>query len=194
VYQDLIFRIDGFLTPAECGAWIDWGEETGFENTFHTATREIAHRDNGRLQVHSPDIAAAIWQRIQPFVPAELSRGRKAAGCNANIRLYRYCVGQRFGKHIDESVLDPTTGATSEYTLLLYLNGAGSPVRGEEGPLAGGETLFYKGSYGGKLAASVTPIAGSCLVHGHGARCLLHEGALVTSGVKYLLRTDVMYK
>lgn len=50
-----------------------------------------------------------------------------------------------------------------------------------------------KGNYGGKIAASFSPKQGACLVHGHGRQCLLHEGAAVTSGVKYLLRTDVMY-
>lgn len=50
-----------------------------------------------------------------------------------------------------------------------------------------------QGNYGGKVAASFSPVQGACLVHGHGRQCLLHEGAAVTSGVKYLLRTDVMY-
>jgi hypothetical protein len=90
-------------------------------------------------------------------------------------------------------------------------------------PLVGGETVFYKDGCGaarprpraaaasrgrgGKaaatatasgadadaLAAVVTPTAGLALLHAHGARCLLHEGAAVRAGVKYLLRTDVVY-
>lgn len=53
--------------------------------------------------------------------------------------------------------------------------------------------ILEQGNYGGKVAASFSPVQGACLVHGHGRQCLLHEGAAVTSGVKYLLRTDVMY-
>eukprot|EP00242_Pyramimonas_sp_CCMP2087_P005970 CAMPEP_0198217696 /NCGR_PEP_ID=MMETSP1445-20131203/65323_1 /TAXON_ID=36898 /ORGANISM="Pyramimonas sp., Strain CCMP2087" /LENGTH=39 /DNA_ID= /DNA_START= /DNA_END= /DNA_ORIENTATION= len=32
------------------------------------------------------------------------------------------------------------------------------------------------------------------LLHAHGRRCLLHEGAMVTKRAKYVMRTDVMYR
>ena len=35
---------------------------------------------------------------------------------------------------------------------------------------------------------------GAVLLHAHGQRCLTHSGAPVTGGVKYLLRTDVVYQ
>jgi 2OG-Fe(II) oxygenase superfamily len=163
------------------------------------------NRDNGRLQLESVELASAIWQRVQPFVPQTLPNGSKAFGCSSNIRLYKYCVGQRFGKHIDQSNTDPKTGATSEYTLLLYLNSSSSSSSGggvrkaagsdsdDDDILIGGDTVFYKGCYGNKVAARVAPQQGMCLVHGHGDRCLTHEGEAVAVGVKYLLRTDVMY-
>eukprot|EP00904_Undaria_pinnatifida_P001436 jgi/Undpi1/11293/HiC_scaffold_30.g13591.m1 len=165
----------------------------------------MAHRDNGRITLHSPQVAAALFARVGSFVPSEMGR-RKAVACNANIRVYKYAAGQRFGKHVDESVEDEN-GNISQWTVLIYLNGGrvglsggergsgGSDAEagmGEE-TLRGGETVFYKGNYGGKVAASFSPVQGACLVHGHGRQCLLHEGAAVTSGVKYLLRTDVMY-
>lgn len=88
---------------------------------------------------------------------------RTAVGCNANIRIYRYGVGQRFGKHVDESVEDEH-GNLSQWTVLIYLNGgspgslagagaseAGAHV-GDE-PLRGGETVFYK--VGGRPVAGI---------------------------------------
>jgi hypothetical protein len=59
--------------------------------------------------------------------------------------------------------------------------------------LKGGETMFYSGSTGSKLVCSFAPAAGWALFHGHGDNCMVHEGGLVRSGVKYVLRTDVLF-
>jgi hypothetical protein len=44
VYEDLIFKIDGFLLPSECSLIKDWAEDAGFERAYHPATRDTAHR------------------------------------------------------------------------------------------------------------------------------------------------------
>ena len=93
--------------------------------------------------------------------------------------------GQRFGQHIDESVEDEH-GRVSEFTALLYLNDSASS------DLSGGETVFYNSK--GQQAVSFAPVQGSALLHGHGQRCLTHEGAVVRNGTKYLMRTDVLYR
>lgn len=41
---------------------------------------------------------------------------------------------------------------------------------------------------------SAAPKAGAALMHAHGPRCLMHEGAAVNKGVKYLLRSDILYE
>lgn len=45
----------------------------------------------------------------------------------------------------------------------------------------------------GKVVASVAPKAGRALLHRHGDCCLEHEAAAVTSGLKYILRTDACF-
>ena len=45
----------------------------------------------------------------------------------------------------------------------------------------------------GNVVASVSPGAGLALLHKHGDDCLLHEGRPVTTGVKYVLRSDVIF-
>ena len=76
------------------------------------------------------------------------------------------------------------------------MNGVGDDTGGE-GPLAGGETFFFKGTTVEGVEKGpilkFPPRTGSALAHMHGERCLLHAGAQVKSGIKYLLRTDVVY-
>jgi len=116
-------------------------------------------------------------------------------GLNPNIRLYRYTAQQAFGEHVDESneVAGLGKNVRTLFTLLIYLNGSG----GSKGDaLEGGETVFYKGTKPGcgRVAVSFAPKMGSGLAHVHGERCMLHEGAAVKKGTKYLLRTDVCYQ
>ena len=92
----------------------------------------------------------------------------------------RYRAGQRFGKHIDESN-DLGGGVFTVFTLLLYLSSC-----------RGGETAFY-GPRGRQLCA-VAPQPGMALLHMHGDDCLEHEGAAVTGGEKWVLRSDVAFR
>ena len=180
---DAMLAIGSMLTAQECSAWITWGETTGFKLESHAATSQIAHRENGRLAVESDEIAGAIFERLRPCIPEEIG-GRRACGCNPNIRLYRYEPGQRFGRHVDQANRLGGGRGVTEATVLLYLNDEG---------LEGGETLFYSHHAAADVLIRFAPVAGTALIHAHGARCLTHEGAEVTRGVKYLLRTDVAY-
>ncbi|GJP40813.1 hypothetical protein CLOM_g487 [Closterium sp. NIES-68] len=59
--------------------------------------------------------------------------------------------------------------------------------------LVGGETVFYVGARS-QESFEVSPEVGMALLHRHGARCLLHEAREVKTGVKYVLRSDVVFK
>ncbi len=45
----------------------------------------------------------------------------------------------------------------------------------------------------GRVVACVEPRIGRALLHRHGAACLEHEGRAVRCGVKYVLRSDVVF-
>lgn len=94
------------------------------------------------------------------------------ARLNERFRIYRYTEGQRFAWHRDGS-FRRSTDEESYYTLMVYLN---------EG-FEGGRTEFAD-------HAVVEPATGRALVFYHP---LLHQGAPVVRGTKYVLRTDVMY-
>ena len=79
----------------------------------------------------------------------------------------------------------------THYTLQLYLNDSAEEdsSTGEE-ELVGGATGFL--SRDKTRRVDVNPKAGSVLIFQHEG--LLHEGAEVKKGVKYTMRTDILYE
>jgi len=121
--------------------------------------------------------------------------------CNPNLRLYKYTKGQWFGKHIDDTNKIEWKGHDTPYsaadvaetqteiTVLFYLSSC-----------RGGATRFHlpksskkKGNKGVDDSVAFSPIQGAVLLHVHGDRCLEHEAEPVLDGVKYVLRTDIVY-
>lgn len=141
-----------------------------------------AFRDNDRVSIDDPQLATYIWTStgLRDALAYLLVDGASPAGLNSYIRLYRYSVGQRFGRHIDESVAVDKFNGETKYTLLIYLS---EP--------SGGETVFYDNR--GRRLLTVHPKSGLALLHRHGECCLEHEALQVKAGVKYVLRTDVVF-
>lgn len=195
-----IYVLDNFFTAPECRSWIEYGGTIGFEQIEQAADGEYAHRTNGRIQMFNDGVADYIFKRLEPFLPSSMD-GRSGHSCSNNIRLYKYSSGQRFGKHVDDSCLDERSGGESKFTVLIYLcdSSPGSTVlsqcddgRDDDNCLVGGETVFYNSR--DRVLHSVSPAMGRLLLHAQGPRCLTHEGAIVSAGTKYVLRTDVIYK
>ncbi|KAI6045648.1 hypothetical protein EDC04DRAFT_3030930 [Pisolithus marmoratus] len=199
ILEDQIVTIDGFLSTEECKKFVRFIDGLPLELTPPKKKGE-AERVNYRLSVFSPPFSEKLHSLLLPHLPSfphpasarkhptpeNDHRSRLPHSCNSNIRIYKYTPLQHFGAHYDESVKDTHTGAKSEWTLLIYLTGA------EDG-IKGGETIFYDDK--GKLRETiVAPLTrGTALLHRHGNECLLHEGALVEEGTKYVLRSDLMF-
>ncbi|TLD22011.1 hypothetical protein PspLS_07859 [Pyricularia sp. CBS 133598] len=136
--------------------------------------------------------------------------GGDVVGLSPNIRVYRYTKGQHFAPHYDDSntlTLDPpptrpqdagTNSSTiskppsaavrTTWTLLLYLTG----TAGGDDQCGGGETVFYPNDrVSRKEEIAVAPQTGLLLLHKHGNDCMLHEGREVTSGEKWVIRSDL---
>uniref|UniRef100_A0A2N9FVJ6 Prolyl 4-hydroxylase alpha subunit domain-containing protein n=1 Tax=Fagus sylvatica TaxID=28930 RepID=A0A2N9FVJ6_FAGSY len=194
-------KVQNFFTSAESKAFIKAAESFGFVHQGSLGpTKGEAYRDNDRISVTDPVLAETIWESGLHKIFSDIKiRGKVAVGLNPNIRFYRYKVGQRFGRHIDEST-DLGEGKSTHYTLLIYLSGGlkpkakndvSSPNDPSSEPLAGGETVFY-GSRNA-VVAEVAPTEGMALLHIHGAKCMLHEARNVAKGVKYVFRSDVAF-
>ncbi len=173
----LVFTVDGVLAPAECAAMIDRIERLGPEVAPITTSRgpvmRTDIRNNARVMFDDPPYAAMLFDRIAPHVPPMLC-GMRPVGANERFRCYRYDVDQRFAPHYDGAFVRDDD-ERSLLTFMVYLN---------EG-FGGGATEFHD------FGVTVVPRTGTALLFQH---FLLHEGCFVTSGTKYALRTDVMYR
>ncbi|XP_073000739.1 uncharacterized protein [Typha latifolia] len=185
-----LFTVPNFFSASEAKAFIEVAESLGFshQGSLGPAKGE-AYRDNDRISVADPILAERIWDAGLKRIFEDIKLpGKVAVGLNPNIRLYRYTVGQRFGRHIDESV-DLGEGQKTQYTLLIYLSG--KSTNQDSSTLIGGETVFYDQRRG--IVAEVAPVQGMALLHIHGDKCMLHEARVVTKDVKYVLRSDVVF-
>ncbi|RAL06000.1 uncharacterized protein BO80DRAFT_431119 [Aspergillus ibericus CBS 121593] len=131
---------------------------------------------------------------------------------NERLRFLRYEGGEYFRPHWDGNYVTPDGKERSYYTVQVYLNGGGEQdlkVLGREmkrlevegggkgnldvqGELLGGATSFLPRYEEKERHLRVFPKMGSVLVFQQ--RDLLHGGDPVVRGVKYTLRTDVMYR
>lgn len=167
------------LSRDECGALISLSETIGFESAKIEGVldgprgfRVEDGRDNARSAFEDPTVAELIWKRVAAQIPAR--EGWAASGINERLRFYRYEPGQRFAFHQD-GFYQRSNEERSFLTLLLYLN--------ED--FDGGETVFRE------PPETFAPRTGSVLIFAHEH---WHEGRPIERGIKYVLRTDVMFR
>jgi predicted 2-oxoglutarate/Fe(II)-dependent dioxygenase YbiX len=172
----VVWTIPDVLSAAECEALIGRIEAEGPTAAPVTTSRGMVMmpqlRNNERVMFDDPKLAALLFVRVLQTLPRELE-GRVPVGANERLRCYRYREGQRFRAHFDGS-FKRSAHEESELTLMVYLNDG----------FGGGETTFID------LEQRVAPKRGMALLFTH---LQLHEGCEVTRGVKYVLRSDVMY-
>ena len=172
----LVFSIPGVLAADECTATIAQIEQLGFADAPISTPRGFVMRkdirNNTRVMFDDVPLAAQLFTRLGEALPAQVC-GRRAVGINERFRCYRYEPGQRFAPHYDGAYRRSPT-ERSELTLMVYLN--------ED--FTGGTTAFHD------FGVEATPRTGAALLFQHQ---LLHEGCVVRSGIKYVLRSDVMY-
>ncbi|KAI6778097.1 uncharacterized protein J7T54_001517 [Emericellopsis cladophorae] len=205
------FTIANVLTPAECAQLTALAESSaGVEQgpwppaLVRGPGGEVhrpGYRNSGRIIWRNQTIADRIWARCASadglqerlaVVPQDYGRVRRGEWrfrrVNDRMSFLRYTAGQYFQPHTDGPYCYETDESRFQtfYTLQLYL---GDSAAGGGG-LVGGETSFL--SLDRKRRVDVEPRAGSVLIFQH--ENLLHEGAEVKEGVKFAMRTDVLYE
>jgi prolyl 4-hydroxylase len=170
-----IFTIDDFWSIQKCNDYIKNGELIGYEPatvTTDKGTKRLEEfRNNDRIIYKDFALANEIWKELEPFALLQIGNS-KAIGLNELFRFYKYQIGQQFKKHRDQSFIR-NEFECSYFTFMIYLNDN----------YEGGETTFNH--------LLIKPKQGMALLFLHD---LEHEGTSVTNGIKYVLRTDVMYR
>ncbi len=170
----MIRILPSVLSPAECRRAIAAAETHGFEAMG--PRYPDGYRNNDRLVVDDPALAARLFETLKPALPRRFrpSAGSEWSldGLNPRFRFCRYRDGQQFTRHRDGAWAQGNR--RSWLTVMLYLNDASE--------FDGGATRFDD--------REVPPRAGQAIVFDHR---LWHDGAPVTRGTKYVMRTDVMY-
>lgn len=174
----LVLTLDGVLAPPECEALIARIDALGPTLAPISTGRGFVYRpdlrNNTRVMFDDATLAARLFERVRAQVPARLEAEWELVGANERLRCYRYEPGQFFGPHFD-GAFARGPAERSLLTFLVYLTACE----------AGGETAFLD------LGLQVAPRPGQALLFNHH---LLHEGAPVKAGRKYVVRSDLMYR
>ena len=184
--------IDNLMRPRECVELIRTAEAIGFAPAGLAVGGDVYRvnskaRNNQRVIVEDREFAARLWSRCGQLLPR--MNGSAPIGVNWRLRIYRYQAGQYFRPHVDVRMALPDSGTTL-MSMMIYLN--------ED--FSGGQTGFLekkpRSSKGrsrkrnNRTRLLVPPVRGAAVVFDH---LLLHEGVAVSEGVKYAVRTDVIY-
>ena len=184
IFDDGIFALEDFLAASECAGYIRDSERLGYaEASIQTLRGDEVRRDvrnNQRILLDDAALSTHLFERAHEYLPPKLHGssvyGWSLSGFNERWRFYRYTPRQQFDWHVD-GIVRLASDKQSALTFMIYLND----------DFEGGNTDFDTDS--GPL--SVRPTRGTALVFPHKVR---HRGAPVVSGVKYVLRSDVMYQ
>jgi prolyl 4-hydroxylase len=174
-HTENIFTIDNFWSKQECDDFITTSETIGYAPATVTTDQGqklvTQIRNNNRVIFNDDQLADNIWHVLKSLAPKEFGNS-KAIGLNELFRVYKYQTGQQFKKHRDQSFIRNEIEA-SYFTFMIYLNDN----------YEGGETTFND--------LTIQPKQGTALIFQHD---LEHEGSAVKQGIKYVLRTDIMYR
>jgi hypothetical protein len=215
LYGNRAIVISHFLSDQECDNITQFMDEDVADN-MHIACSKTSYRNHMRIFAKSDVLSNILFQRIKiildtvhesnldyrtddrPLLYEGLGmRGEwKLESLNPMFRLSKYSSGGHFAPHTDgDYCIDPISHRSMK-TFMIYLNDdyeEGSTaflkdgVMGEINEERGGIRCANKSD----IVTTWKPRKGDCILFDH---CINHEGQQVVNGMKYIMRSDVMYK
>jgi hypothetical protein len=202
------FQLLNVLSRDECLRFIELTESLGYlPDAAVSLPRSVRHNHNATWVVDE-QTDGIIWRRCENFTTVDKGffGDKKALGLNARFRFYRYERGDFFKPHTDgawpgsravgkQLIPNAYPDRFSQMSVLLFLSD----------DFEGGDTLFLVNQNDASRPAREqdeaewvhvrTPVGGAlCFPHGiHPAHCL-HSSEEIVSGVKYIIRTDMLFE
>lgn len=202
------FQLLNVLSKEECEALIKETEKLDYtEDAAVSLPRSVRHNNN-LVWVTDDKTHDIIWNRVKDFMydKDKIFEGKKALGINKRFRFYKYDKGDFFKVHTDgawpgsavidnELIMDAYPDRFSQMTFLVLLSedfkgGATQFLIDKDNP-----QLPARTTHNAKTIDIRTPAGGVlCFPHGfHPLHCL-HSSEEISSGVKYIIRTDVLFE
>jgi hypothetical protein len=201
------FQLLNLLNADECARLVALTEALGYlEDAAVSLPRAIRH-NHSTTWVTDDATIDLLWRRCHScFHREDDFSGKQPVGLNARFRFYRYTEGDYFATHTDgswpgsrvidgELVHNAYDDRWSQLSFLLFLS--------EE--FVGGATRFYvdpddpmqpaRDPHSASKFDVRTPLGGAlCFPHGvHPLHCL-HASEPISAGVKYIIRSDVLFE
>ena len=202
------FQVMDILTAQECADLVRTSESLGYSEDASVSLPRSVRKNENLVWIIDQITHNIIWKRVEKaFVHlGDTYDGKKAVGLNRRFRFYKYSKGDFFKPHTDgawpgsgivdqQLIANVSPDRYSRMTFLLLLSD----------DFQGGETAFYvnkedaskpaKRTEEVKIEEIRTPL-GAALCFPHGAHPLhaLHGSREIRSGVKYIIRTDVLFE
>ena len=198
------FQMLDILSSTEADRFVAIAESLGFhEDAPVSLPHSVRHNQNLNWVV-SEAIDGVFWERSRHLLTKRVN-GEQVRGINARFRFYRYGVGDFFKPHSDgawpssqvvdgQLVADAHPGLLSQYSYLIFLSDG----------YEGGRTEFLVSrSDPTRPAARQDDVetvqvrtpkgAVLCFPHGHHPLHCVHSSEPIQSGLKYIIRTDILY-
>ena len=202
------FHLIDVLSMSECERLIAITESLDYlPDAAVSLPRSVRHNHNVTWVVDE-QTCDVIWQRCAPLINdyKDIFSGKKALGLNARFRFYRYQKADFFKPHTDgawpgSKVIDKQLinnaypDRWSQLSFLLFLSDQ----------YEGGSTQFFVNKdnpaqparqHDPAIVINVRTALGAALCFPHGTHSLhcLHSSEKIFSGIKYIIRSDVLFE
>jgi len=165
-----IYEHPGVVSPAVCRAYIDRSERACWHKSNIRELNPAYSREQSSITIDVDE----LFGEICPCAPRVLDNMTIASLVRARTVCMRYSPGEYFGPHTD-APFRANDQSVTKLSMVLYLND----------DYSGGKTSFPD------ISLDVRPEVGKVLLF---APDLRHMSQTVLSGVKYIVRSEVLYR